>query len=399
MKKLKSSNGFTLVELIVVIAMLAILASVSIGGFEYSQKRAAIENDKALVKQLNQVLDSYSIFTHNEGAIHDALIEEFGDTIEIQSLKFGYDIYCYKDLCEFYLLDRDVYENNDNYISISNFLNYKEEITKQLFVIKENYFKETSHNNKTTSSYIREINQNEYQLEVNICVDHNDDYSFTTYSHTVLLNDLLTINDEFKNTNLTYTLKSISEVKYENCYKNEMINKQSITFYYPGTYELSISDGTTNQVLNISVYNISFNCEMPKLSPSIMDISPTRITKTDNLYNVYLPVFSYLGIYDYSTMDHKYITYEWDNYDHNDRIKLIETGRLLLKINNEFYSIIEDNKKYLVYLSNLSVGQHIFEITYYYQGYNGNWCILTQTFTIKINQNGKIEISKYNSNE
>lgn len=123
MKKLKSSNGFTLVELIVVIAMLAILSSVSIGGFEYSQKRAAIENDKALVKQLNQVLDSYSIFTHNEGDIHNALIEEFGNTIEIQSLKFGYDIYCYKDLCEFYLLDREVYEDNDKYISLWQYLN------------------------------------------------------------------------------------------------------------------------------------------------------------------------------------------------------------------------------------------------------------------------------------
>ena len=84
MEKLKKSNGFTLVELIVVIAILAILTSVSVGGFEYSQKRAAIQNDKALVNQLNRVLDSYGIFTHDEGAIHDALIEEFGNEIEIQ---------------------------------------------------------------------------------------------------------------------------------------------------------------------------------------------------------------------------------------------------------------------------------------------------------------------------
>ena len=55
MIKLNKSKGFTLIELLTVIAIMAILASVSIGGFEYSQKRAAIENDKALVKQLNQV--------------------------------------------------------------------------------------------------------------------------------------------------------------------------------------------------------------------------------------------------------------------------------------------------------------------------------------------------------
>ena len=139
MTRLNKSKGFTLIELLTVIAIMSILASVSIGGFEYSQKRAAIKNDKALVNQLNRVLDSYSVFTHNEGAIHNALIQEFGDTIEIQSFKFGYDIYYNTDINEFELLTcphyKDEYKNLKYYLQLTINCNFK--INEDYLMFKE----------------------------------------------------------------------------------------------------------------------------------------------------------------------------------------------------------------------------------------------------------------------
>ena len=395
MHKLRKHRGFTLVELIVVIAIMAILTSVSISGYEYSQKRAAIENDKALVKQLNQVLDSHGVFTHNDKKISEALIEEFGKNIEIQSLEFGYDIYCNKDICEFDLLQKSVYDKNNNYKSLANYLNYTEQIVMQSFNIKSDYFKEYSDNNKTTRSYINITNPNTYHLEVDIFVIHNEDQSFSSYPHTILFSELITTNEGFTNVNLTYSLEVISEVIYDNYnYKNEIIENKFITFYYQGTYKLNISDGNTNKTINIVVYNIEYDYEKSYLTPSSSTKNPTRTHNGDGTYDVYLPIFFYLNIHDYRPQELQYISYEWNNYDSVERNKLIENGRLLIKINDQFCAIKNHNQNHCVLLSNLNIGEHIYDAVYYYQGYNGRWYKLIQTFVITINENGTVTLSK-----
>ena len=49
-------KGFTLVELLVVIAILAILATVSVVGYTSFIKSAYISNDENIAAQLNQLL-------------------------------------------------------------------------------------------------------------------------------------------------------------------------------------------------------------------------------------------------------------------------------------------------------------------------------------------------------
>ena len=58
MKKRKIKNGFTLVELLVVIAILAILSSISIISYSSFIKKAHISNDITYVSQLNNILNA-----------------------------------------------------------------------------------------------------------------------------------------------------------------------------------------------------------------------------------------------------------------------------------------------------------------------------------------------------
>ena len=282
MKKLKSSNGFTLVELIVVIAMLAILSSVSIGGFEYSQKRAAIENDKALVKQLNQVLDSYSIFTHNEGAIHDALIEELGDTIEIQSLKFGYDVYYIESMYDFELRLKTGNEDKHN-----NLQYYLQLIKEDNFQINENYLmiKEEGINYSKIKKLTDDFYEYELEVFINPIFDENKTF-FIDGSHTIILNNLIDTNNNPNNLQLSYEITTLSEVIYQKGnFSTPAITNGQITFSYPGNYSLRIAYNNISTMVKISVYNSHYH-QLSKLS---IEKIPTPAFKI--IYSIQLMYF------------------------------------------------------------------------------------------------------------
>lgn len=276
MKKLKKSNGFTLVELIVVIAMLAILTSVSVGGFEYSQKRAAIQNDKALVKQLNSVLDSYSIFTHDEAAMHDALIEEFGDTIEIQSLKFGYDIFCYVDLCEFYLLDQEVYEGNDKYICLSQYFNFvpEEKEPEVVFEFNNNYHYQMDDLFVTT---------NEQHIDIGIYINDSKSLkSFEINLSNIIFAHLKDSNDVL---DTSYSCNLIRDLGY---YPNDFethfnLFGNSIIFNVPGIYEIicCANDSSFSIIANVR------NIYLDNLDQTAFDISANHneINYSINFYS------------------------------------------------------------------------------------------------------------------
>ena len=393
LNKVTHNSGFTIVELLVVITIMAILASVSIGGFEYSTKRVAIENDKALVNQINRVIESHAIYEHDQEQISKVLIEEFGKIIEVQSYKFGYDIYCYIDLCEFYLLDQSVYKDNDEYVSISSYLNYTNNNHSQpSFMIKENYHKTTTEN-KITSSYIKRNNESEYKLVVEMYVIQNDDKTMTYYPHTITLSDLVIINDEYNDVNLNFTITTMSEVKYDYYnYNNEILDNQTITFYYPGIYQLKISDGFITKTIDIEVYNLNY---ASATLTSTYDIkTPVTTNNQDGSYNLYLPIFFYLNIHDYLTSEQQYIPYDWNNYSTDYRNSLVDSGRLVTEINDQICELTIHNDNHCISIPNLSIGGYTYKIVYYYQGYNGRWVSLTQIFDILIKENGKILISR-----
>lgn len=397
MKKLKSSNGFTLVELIVVIAMLAILSSVSIGGFEYSQKRAAIQNDKALVKQLNQVLDSYSIFTHNEGAIHDALIEELGDTIEIQSLKFGYDIYYIEDMYEFELR---VQTGNDGKKNLHYYLNYKNDDS---FYINTTYIK---NNGDNTYSQINQLTNNEgfeYELEVGINLEFDENNAtFISKNHQIILNDIVvkTSND----IELEYSITKISEVVYENTnFSQPTINDGKITFYYPGNYTITITDGITQEIIKVTILNIcSLYSELSKLTSMEKSLfkHPELTNNDDGSYNFLLPILSYIRIVDYH-YNKDIVEFEYydtntsieEYYDQSQQKNLIDSKRLQITLNNDAVDFVYQNNKWYAIIPNLTLEENTITLIYKHLGANGKWSEpITQTLTLT-NKNNNISVT------
>ena len=59
MRKLKSKQGFTLIEIVVVMAIIAVLTSIIVGGFRTSQARGRDAQRKSDLKQISNALELY----------------------------------------------------------------------------------------------------------------------------------------------------------------------------------------------------------------------------------------------------------------------------------------------------------------------------------------------------
>ncbi len=84
---MKKRKGFTLVELLVVIAILAVLASVSVIGYLGFTEKARRSNDEQLVANINSVLMADEVFTNSPVAAIDIVenLEQKGFKLETQS--------------------------------------------------------------------------------------------------------------------------------------------------------------------------------------------------------------------------------------------------------------------------------------------------------------------------
>ena len=120
--KFRKTKGFTLVELLVVISILAILAGITIITYTGFIKQSANSSDMVLVNQLNTLLKSQRVFedvdSDNDLAI--LLQNYFGNDVNIASQKYDMDIYYNYDTQEFELLDNESAQNNK---SLTYYLN------------------------------------------------------------------------------------------------------------------------------------------------------------------------------------------------------------------------------------------------------------------------------------
>lgn len=392
MKKLKKEKGFTLIELIVVIAILAILSSVSIGGFEYSQKRAAIENDKALVNQLNRVLDSYGIFTHDKEKISTALIEEFGKSIDVESNRFNYDIYCYIDLCEFYLLENKVYDNNPNYIKLKYYLSNTEQNpnkTEIVFLFNDNYSQKLTNDEKTKKLFVRTA---ENLINVGIYINDAKDL----FAPTIKLNDIISAHTKLYNKpiDFNFTCELIRDVGYypNNTSKHFEISNNTIKFNVPGIYQIIFFAQESTYAVSVNVSNVYLN----GLSLNKINISADHnqikynisknISHNNQNNSISLEIselFQNILITDFSKNDFSNL----DNLnllgfpDYINYVEIIVAlGELKqitpLSINSTSYLFVFDNL-------DISNPNKILSIKYRYLASDGNW-YFSDTFTITI---------------
>ena len=121
--KNKSGKGFTLVELLVTISILAILSTVSIVGYTSFIKKSAIEADESLVKQLNIFTDAYLVkhysnLPEDKKIITDVLDESGVKPLTLQSREYGYDLWfkCSEKTFEL----KENFSGNDDYINVLN---------------------------------------------------------------------------------------------------------------------------------------------------------------------------------------------------------------------------------------------------------------------------------------
>lgn len=109
-KKANKKRGFTLVELLVVIAILAVLATVSIVGYASFSKKAKISNDKSLITQLNLALQADEVLDGKANTPTEALaiVEESGYIVpKLTPTTTNYDIVWNQNDNQFALLDEN----------------------------------------------------------------------------------------------------------------------------------------------------------------------------------------------------------------------------------------------------------------------------------------------------
>ena len=108
--KQQKRKGFTLVELLIVIAILAVLATVSIVGYISFVKKAQVSNDTALVKQINDLLMADEVIDGKPDTLGGALavVSENGfDVTKLTPTADGYDFVYDIENNRFALMDND----------------------------------------------------------------------------------------------------------------------------------------------------------------------------------------------------------------------------------------------------------------------------------------------------
>lgn len=113
-----NKKGFTLVELLVVIAILAILATVAVAGYSSFIESAKESNDETLVAQMNKILEANEAVDGKNGSIVEAMNDVLNEGITFDQFTLsasGHIVVWDKTTDRFVIVDSD---NADGYETI-----------------------------------------------------------------------------------------------------------------------------------------------------------------------------------------------------------------------------------------------------------------------------------------
>ena len=290
MKK-TNKKGFTIVELVIVIAVVAILAAVLIPTFVSVVNKANVSNDTALVRNLNTVLATEGIDGKNvtmSDAIADA--EKGGYTVEKLTPRSSGDILWDSENDRFVLVD-----GNGNFVA-------GEDSAKSVLsgdkskLWKINHASEAISNeysNYLAEDFMGTVGNIETGLDVGAHIDINNiSYnrsSATDKRETIICtnNGVLTINaekDEVRHYGVIEELNIIS-VNSENCYHEfgtvvELKSFGSGKFVAEDSAVFVQSKATIENILSGKTFELKEGVKYGEMSPVAKSVAPADFVET-----------------------------------------------------------------------------------------------------------------------
>ena len=425
----KKQNGFTLVELLVVISILSILATVSVVGYTAFIEKARVSNDNDLVGQLNTYIEAHKVGSTTpigEKEIIDIMKHKDFDDIKIQSNKDGYDIYFNTLTEKFELLKLEDAKDKENLIPSDEWMNNAngngtgnegESTGTGVPDISGDPENPTDSSQPTEPTTPPEVDEPIPELIITLSVFEQDKDDKGNASDTYVYSDGesiyvgININDESLDFN--FATLNLSEIFItENCsvtecaiiepemeipgyYKDKGITDRfeevdgKINFKVPGDYQLSViatsDDGIeTNTILvDIIVRNVGMTTD--EVNINVSQMKPEIILNGDSFK---LQLMEGIEIIEPCT-ESEYNSYLWNEYLVKSKREDLYYSRMQVEIyinGNivEYELSIDNDTNYYAIIDSISSDKvETCIIVYNYQTLNGNWVQKTVGVTVE----------------
>lgn len=398
-KKINSQNtkrGFTLVELLVVIAIIAILAAISVVGYTSFIKKAAISNDNSLANQLNRLIDGYNVFqsTDDENSIANILQNNIDTNVVVESQKYDMDIYynsqskkfevmnntdgtsnSYKNL--HYYLSLDTSDNSNDSSSDNSNDNSSDNDNEITFIINKQYSSEFETIRNSGSKNVNLFAKYDVINErLHMAVAINDSGKILGGDNTVKVNLDEIVSASNNSLEVTYSIAEIDLVEYigHNKGTNYKLDGNILEIYTPGMYQVNCSCQDKTYSLDIFVENIYYVIS-PSIEVQLTNYPYSKTTNADGTSDIDLTIKDflrkiYVSDYDIGEGQVRGNKLSENSNPMNSITIILELDGKTVEINMDKSTTVYNGTFESVDLTN----DNTISITYRYQGINGQYC-------------------------
>lgn len=387
-KSNRKQKGFTLVELLVTIAILAILAGVCVVSYTSFIERAAISNDEAMVAQLNDFLFAYSIengTVDDERELNNMLYYTELGSITIHSAQYNYQIYFNLYGQSFELLKEGDKREGITYFDIpEDFSTFISDDSSNIPIPEPDYEPKPEPESNFTINDSFNLTQDKFNAYVEneiLFVQLWIEDGKLKKSIEINLNEIVSASsDQHLSLDISYSYAGSTLTTYEHYspvkpYELNSTN-ETIIFYTPGEYIINCS--TENSEKRLTVYVENTAIKQSQFINSKSEHSPI-CTSDDSSLTIMLPIVDHIMIQDYS-FDSLIAgsTIKWKDICENRKNITIKINGIVVE-----YKVISNITYQLAHITNIDILDVIeYEIIYSYLGNNGLWIEISETGSI-----------------
>ena len=348
-KSSKLFKGFTLVELLIVIAIIAILSTIAVIGYTQFIKEAAVSADTLLANQINTHLSSERVYRKidNDNSIAKIVQSNIDSEVTIETQSYDMDIYYNTTSQRFEVLsdsESESFKNLQYYLNLITFT-----IDETYF---ETFFKSVSTFENTKQDIVAYVENG--SLYINIYKNEHQD----TKIPTVDLSKIIYASN---------VSKEKLEVKFES---DIGLKGTELILSTPGKYEIKYSCQNLQYTMDVYVNNIywsknaSVNIDKVKHEITQIDKYKIKIDISNTIYGVLIK--DYLN----NTFSENFTTI-------SEQKSLLDNIDIILEIDGKTQTINmqKDKFEYSIVFESVDLDKdNTISITYVYQGYNGVYC-------------------------